>query len=297
MAYELKPRKPADAELSRIVTKEFQKAREELDGGTPIPNTDEAVHEARKSVKKIRAVLRLLQADLGKNYHIQNQRLRDIAHQLSVLRDAEAMAEIFNALRAHYPRIVTSSISTMVRRGFLRRKRATTARVHPDRVLPRAARALSQSANATTRQIRRVAGRAAISAGVLRGYRRARKAMADAHAQPNDAQFHVWRRRVKDHAYHVRLLEGLSARALTRARRLKRLETWLGDDHNLALMRATILEAPPRFGDARATAVVLGCVAKYQAMLRRRALKLGDRLFTTRPRVFRDSIDRWLRRQ
>jgi CHAD domain-containing protein len=295
MAYELKGRKPVDAELSRIVGKEFDKARDELTGNSSNHNSDEAVHEARKSVKKIRAVLRLLQADLGKDYDNQNQRLRGIAHQLSVIRDVDATAEIFDAIRAHYPHIVSDSISTKVHEGLEQRRRATVASVHPDRLLPRAARALDESASIAKKQIRRVARRSSVSAGMLRGYRRARKAMADVHTHPDDAQFHTWRRRVKDHEYHVRLLERLSAWARTRAKQLNQLETWLGDDHNLVVMRSTLLDAPPRFGNTRATTLILGCMAKYQATLRRRALKLGDRLFTTKPKNFRQTIDRSLR--
>ena len=109
---------------------------------------------------------------------------------------------------------------------------------------------------------------------------------------PEDAQFHTWRRRVKDHWYHMRLLDGFNPHSQIRMRRLKQLETWLGDDHDLVVLRATILEAPARFGDERMTAVVLGCMAKYQTTLRRRALKRGDQLFASTPTAFSAQIDR-----
>ena len=117
--------------------------------------------------------------------------------------------------------------------------------------------------------------------------------MVSVHMNPEDAGFHTWRRRVKDHWYQVRLLEGLNAAVRARARRLKQLETLLGDDHNLVLLRATILSAPARFGRDRATVLILGCIAEYQAALRSRALRLGHRLFIRRPKVFRKSVDSW----
>jgi CHAD domain-containing protein len=293
MAYRLKRRKPVDSDLVRIVRKEFEKAQACLNGNAD-GHTEDAIHEARKGVKKIRAVLRLVRDELGQDYDAQNGELRQLAHQLSSLRDVDATAEMFDAMRHHYSRIVTPSIAAPVREAFLRRKRTATARLHPDRLMPRAARTLDQLASMTTKAIRRVADRSSTRAGVLQGYRRARKAMAEVRANPDDTQFHAWRRRVKDHEYQVRLLEGLSAPARARAQRLNRLETWLGDDHNLVLMRTTILDAPAQFGDTRTTAIVLGCAERYQAVLRRKAFKLGDRLFTTRPRNFRRSIDRWL---
>jgi hypothetical protein len=128
---------------------------------------------------------------------------------------------------------------------------------------------------------------------MTRGYRRARKAMVRVQRNPEDAGFHAWRRRVKDHWYQVRLLEGLTPAAHARARRLKRLETLLGNDHNLVLLRTTILNTRARFGRDRATVLVLGCIATYQATLRGRALRLGHRLFSRRPKVFRKSVDHW----
>src|SRR5580765_385584 len=145
------------------------------------------------------------------------------------------------------------------------------------------------------RHVRRSGRYRALLAGLERGYRRARTAMDTVRATPEDAGFHAWRRRVKDHWYHMRLLEELSVQAHARVGRLKRLETWLGDDHNLVILRTAIQNAPARFGDERSTALVLGCIAKYSTLLRRRALKLGQPLFARKPRVFRESIDGWWR--
>jgi hypothetical protein len=123
--------------------------------------------------------------------------------------------------------------------------------------------------------------------GIVRGYRRARKELACVHATPDDGLFHTWRRRVKDHWYHVRLLEGLNGKAAMRVRNLKRLETWLGDDHNLVLLRATILKRPTRFGDEKGTAVVLGCLEKYQKQSPAASAE------TRRPRVRSETARLW----
>jgi CHAD domain-containing protein len=293
VAYRLKKGKSASKELSRVVAREFEKAVTDLDHADSSPA--EAVYEARKHVKKIRAVLRMLQKDLGKDYVVQNRRLRTVAHQLSSLRDADAAADTMESVRRRYPQLVTPSILASVQKGLRSRKRVTTARVDPEHLVPRVERSLRRSAERTPQRVRRVVRRTAMSAGILRGYERARDALAEVHTTPDDGMFHRWRRRVKDHWYHIRLLEGLNGRAHARARTLKRLETWLGDDHNLVLLRGTILDNPTRFGDEKTTALVLGCVTKHQTSLRRRALKLGDRAFAQKPRAFRRLVARWLR--
>jgi CHAD domain-containing protein len=293
VAYQLRKGKSPAKEVSRVVTREFEKALSELANAKS--SQAEVVFEARKHIKKIRAVLRMLQNELGKDYLRQNRRLRSVAHQLSTLRDADASLETMRSIRDHYPRLINVEILADVQQGLRSRKRAAAARINAGHLLPRVEHALRQTAKETSQIIQRAAGRGAMSAGIVRGYRRARKALACVHTAPDDGLFHWWRRRVKDHWYHIRLLEGRNGRAKTRVRNLKRLETWLGDDHNLAMLRATILSGPARFGEEQATAVVLGCLDQYQSSLRRRALKLGERAFAQKPRAFGKSIKRWLR--
>src|SRR5262249_44396468 len=123
--------------------------------------------------------------------------------------------------------------------------------------------------------------------GVTRGYRRARRAMAEAiTAGADDALFHVWRRRVKDHLYQMRLLERLDRHASARIRSLDQLQDWLGDDHNLVLLRTAMLAEPHRFGDARDVAAILGCIDKRLSTLRQRSVRRGRRLFARKPSSF-----------
>ena len=144
MAFQLKRGKRLARELSRVVTKEFETATDELGGRLGVDRA-EAVHEARKCVKKTRAVLHLLKRNLGQDYGVLDGRLRSIAHQLSTLRDVDASPEMMNALRDHYPRIVTRSMSRAVQRGLLARTRGMVARVDPDRLLPRVASEIKRS--------------------------------------------------------------------------------------------------------------------------------------------------------
>ena len=195
MAYRFKGRRAVAKQLARVVAREFDKALAEV-GGSEIADRTDAVHEARKSVKKIRAVVRLLQRDLGKDYRLRNRQLRTIAHQLSSLRDVDATVEMMKSVRDHYPRLVTPSIFAAVQRGLLARKRGTVAHLHPDHLLPRVARELRRLAEATPRRIRRAGGYASVRAGMLCAYRRARNAMASVTANPEDVRFHSWRRRV-----------------------------------------------------------------------------------------------------
>jgi len=283
MAYRLEPEGSPGKQLARIVRTELRRAADDMNVAR---RQVDAVHDARKRVKKIRAILRLLRNSLGSAYRTYNKELRTIAHQLSASRDADAALEILKSTQTHYPKQVTRAIFATVRRGLTPEQRGAASRVHATRVR----RALRHAATTLPRRVQRAAGPAAVRAGIRLGYSRARRALRDVKATPEDVGFHAWRRRVKDHWYHMRLVEAGHPRLRMRSQRLKTLEHWLGDDHNLVLLRTTLQEARPTFGDQRAATVVLGCIEKYEATLRKRALTLGERLFASKPRAFEKSI-------
>ncbi len=287
MAFRLKHRHGISKELKRILRAEFRTALASLDVENP---SEEAIHEARISLKKIRAVLRLLQDPLGASYATENRRLREASHGLAPIRDADARLETLRLIHGKYSTVVTQVIARDIAHG-LESQQQTKAQA--SRLLAPALRQLRRSQETVPDRIGRVGRFSAVRRGVERAYRRAREAMEKVGTDSDATQFHAWRRRVKTHTYHVRLFRTLHSTPRSRVRSLERLATCLGDDHNLALLRSTILEMPDKFGDARTTALVLGCIVKAQAWRRQEALKLGRRLFGRKPSQFRQAVAEW----
>src|SRR5262249_52916394 len=63
----------------------------------------ETVHELRKRCKKLRAVLLLVRPALGDDvYTVENARVRDMAHWLSLIRDAHTAVVAYDALLDRY---------------------------------------------------------------------------------------------------------------------------------------------------------------------------------------------------
>ena len=89
MSFRLKPSKPIGNQLARIVAGELRKATQEMAERSP---GEASIHEARTHVKKIRAVLRMLRKPLGNDFARLNECARSAAHQLSAIRDADAIA-------------------------------------------------------------------------------------------------------------------------------------------------------------------------------------------------------------
>src|SRR5262249_50856943 len=124
MAFHIKRQRPIAPELRRLARKEFRNTLEQLDANEP---DEDAVHEARKSLKKIRAVLRLVEPEV-EGYGEQNEQLRIAAHALAALRDADVTAETIEKLHRHYPTLISGHVATVLTKNVRRRSRSVQAR-------------------------------------------------------------------------------------------------------------------------------------------------------------------------
>lgn len=275
-------------QLRRIVRSELSAALESL--GEP---DDAGIHEARKSVKKTRAILRLLREPLASDYSDENARLRTVAHDLSSLRDADATLVTLRELHGRYPRAMSSQVLEAVEHGLAGRKREAKAKTEP--IVRHARAAIVAARQELPAEVGQVGHFRAARSGAVASYRAARKAREGLTLDAEASAFHEWRKRTKDHWYHVRLFARLPNGPRSRTETLRRLEEWLGKDHDLATLRSIVLDGDERFGDARTRTVLLGSIMRRQAALRRRALALGTRLFSARPKDFGASVTHWWR--
>ena len=88
MSFELKPDDSVRKNVRRIARRQIDDALEQLTGSAKVTR-DEAVHEARKAFKKVRALLCLVQPAIGaKTYREENDCFRGAGKPLSAVRDA-----------------------------------------------------------------------------------------------------------------------------------------------------------------------------------------------------------------
>jgi CHAD domain-containing protein len=290
MAFNLKRRGEMAKQLKRLVRAELRTALESVSHHEP---DEAAIHEARKSVKKVRAILRLLRAPLGRTFAKENARLRSVSSALSTQRDADVTLETLGALHGRYPLTVRSSVVRSVGRGLESRQQQVKVRAGP--MIHRELKDLSRSSLDVPERVRKAASFKAVREGAARGYARAQALSRTLAVEAEATAFHEWRKRVKSHWYHVRLFEKLHRGAWSRAHTLARLEGLLGDDHDLAMLHAILLDGDDRYGSARSRTIVIGAIARRQAALRRRALALGHRTFARTPRQFAESVTIWWR--
>jgi len=128
-------------------------------------------------------------------------------------------------------------------------------------------------------------GFAAIEGGLVKTYRRGRKALRAAYEAPGTESFHEWRKRVKYHWYHVRLLQDVWSEMMeVREEAAHDLSDLLGDDHDLAVLRETLLAEPEAFGSERDVQAFIGLIDRRRAELQAAARPLGERVFAEKPK-------------
>ena len=97
-SYRLFDGEPVGPGIRRIITAQVDDALAQLRGETGSSHA-EAVHEARKDLKKVRSALRLVRSELGdESFARENRHYRDTGRMLSEARDAEVRVESLDEL-------------------------------------------------------------------------------------------------------------------------------------------------------------------------------------------------------
>lgn len=260
----LDPRLAPGAAVRRLALSQLDHARAGLARGDT-----RGIHEARKSCKKLRALLRLVRGELGAAYPTQNRRLRDTARALSPLREAAVL------------RATARSFGIGLTTGG--RPPDTTA------ALRRALRLTAARRRAIDRWALEDVSRESLAAAVTAGYRRARRSAKQARRRPRPAVLHEWRKQVKYHRYQCEAAAPLWPGLARRVRALEVLGEALGRHHDVEMLAQELRRHPLRAGNADLVFRTVRRMRREQARLAARALRAGQRLFAEPARAWLDA--------
>jgi hypothetical protein len=128
-----------------------------------------------------------------------------------------------------------------------------------------------------------------------RSFRASRKAMRRAQTRGRAPDFHDWRKRVKNLWYQLRLAERLVSGLSTQLAEFRELETALGEEHNLVVLRTKLTRDRGLRHIRSETNRLRAMSTALQEELRRSALVLGTRLHKSSPKEFANDLRRRLR--
>jgi CHAD domain-containing protein len=284
--------------MRRIARGQLDAGLEELEG-QPGRKLDEAVHETRKRLKRLRASLRLERFAIGdETYRRENAVFRDLGKRLSAPRDASVLTQTLDVLTDRFAdELPADQMSALHDRFEENHKRAVT-KLRRNRAGVDAVRAELEEARVRSASWKYDSdGFDALRPGLQRIYRRGRRSMRAVADEPSDEHLHEWRKRAKDLWHALQILRPAAPKRMkARAKRAHRLSDLLGDDHDLAVLREHLVDADVSLEQETRTAV-LSVIDRRRASLQRDALRLGARIYRRRPKRFARSIERdWEKR-
>jgi len=274
------------AGLRRVACEQVNLAIWHLNAQTDI---DLNIHEARKALKRTRAVLRLLRDGIGDGtYATANILCRDAGRDLSPLRISAVLDETVITLVKQTPdqEKTMQPLLRMLRRSHQARLQQATGRHN---TLAEISERLQQVQELMT-NLPDSDDTTPLFRGLRRTYRRGHRELQMTLADPTAHHFHLWRKRVKYLRYQMQLLIFLWPPQMKLSQeQLVILSQGLGHQHDLVDLEVHLhqLTAP----------ALKAAVSRLQPTLQRRrrrfeqqALRLGRYVYAERPNAFRNRI-------
>jgi CHAD domain-containing protein len=240
MSLSLRRKESVRAAIRRVARKRVDHALKLLDR-KPDAQTGERIHEARKQLKQLRALLRLVGHEVGRKRRARADNcLSEVNRSLAKLRDTTVLLATLQSLRERGA--MTSGSFERMRSNLEIHREKSCAKVLGG---PSQRRRLTEELREARRRIARGSsihrGWKAIGTGLRRTYRAGRTAEAAASIDGSDEALHESRKRAKDLLYEAEFLQRIRPRpmraTIDAARRLTDL---LGDDHDLAVLEGAL---------------------------------------------------------
>ncbi|MGB8166350.1 MAG: CHAD domain-containing protein [Chthoniobacteraceae bacterium] len=287
MAYRFKRKESIAAGFARIASEQIDDAVTVLE-----KSPKNGVHEARKSIKRLRGLLRLFRRALPDgSYERENAALRAAAHTISRLRDAQVRIAVFDSIASG----IKAPGVALARRKLLAAFKEVAASGPGSASPVQATITALRSVGARLPGLKPDSGWSVLRRGLKFTYRRARKAHADAHAERTTAAIHLWRRRSKDFGYQMELLRKIDPAAMKRRiRTANEVTDLLGSDHDLAVLDQTLAAAHDLPSELREK--LAARIARRRKKLQRRAFEDGSELFFEKPAVVVKELGRQWKR-
>jgi CHAD domain-containing protein len=291
-AYRILAGEPVSAAVKRVITARVDDAVAQLRGEA---GTDpaEAVHEARKDIKKSRSALRLIRDAIGDDaWRLENDHYRDCARKLSDFRDAEILVEALDGLAERFG-LGTSERCARLRQEFDRENSAA----HEDHAMKRAMATTAAELEQGRPRIDSLPidgdGWDLLAPGIHRSYRRGRRRLRAVEEQATVTNLHELRKRVKDLWYQLRLIRDADADMLRPlADHAHDLSDHLGDDHDLSLLREQVQRRAAAFSDPADQRHLLDQIDQRRGELQFAAISLAQRIYAEKPKRFTKRLAR-----
>lgn len=295
MGFALQENEELSVAVTRIAVEQIDLALEHLNEASK--DLNKSIHATRQGLKRIRALLTLARGEVGdKVFEREWACYRSAGRLLAGARDATVVVETFDALIGRFSNELSADAFAKERRFLVERceTRLKTS-IEEERALEKAGEMLASARKRVASWPVKQPGFKALRLGLSRSYREGREGLGSVVRHPSPTNFHEWRRPVKMLWHELQILTPVWPVILNAyADELHSLSDRLNENHDLDVLRHAAFwsELKPQPDHRQA---LDGFVDRRCRQLEAEALPLGKRLYSERPRVFADRLERYWR--
>jgi len=217
--------------VRRLYRKGAKNVIRALDGPDDLPG----IHQARKEIKRLRAVLRLLRPEINdRDCRRVTRPLQKAAKLLGPPRDARVLLETLNELSRRFADALPQRSLAVLEATLAENCAAAHAAFDRNEAARRVCRLLKKSQK-RMRKIKLKRSWRSLELGIGKSFGNSRAAFETAYTEQSPENFHQWRKRIQEVRNQIELLDSRKETSL--GEDLKYLSHTLGLDHDIFMLR------------------------------------------------------------
>jgi CHAD domain-containing protein len=285
MMFKIDNNLPLNVELKRILLELHDDSLDRLNSIEQDP--DPAVHEFRKNMKKIRAVLRLIRSNIETEiYQELNALSRNFSRHFASTREGKVFYDTIGQLITKYklPKVILS-----IRGKLFDRYNEAIEKIKTDR---KNQLSISESLQSSSPIIETLTlpqdSLELIKKGLKKVYAQGFSAFHEAGKKNDAPHFHEWRKKVKHLWYQCMLLNDFCPATFNEyIADLDSLSDYLGKEHDLAELKNLIInDAEMQSIPPKKQEKIIIAIDAERTNIQHKSLKSGARIYRERPKNF-----------
>lgn len=280
-------------EIKRIIHEQLNNAIEYAENANDV---HKAIHEIRKSIKRVRAVLRLIRFETGDSfYRKENTYFRDLSRKISELRDNAVQIRTLDELYAKYKVYIELDVYQSIKTQLqLNLAKLTEKEIEEAGILKEIAQELKNT-NLRLSHIPIVENDFRVfKKGLQHIYRNGRRRYQMAINNRDPELLHDWRKFVKYLWYHMQLLEELWPKYFkSNSSWLEDIGERIGEDHDLHVFRMLLASEAPDLIHSSNGEKLIKAIENQRIKKQNAALPIAQFIYYEKPSQFSERIEHY----
>ena len=290
MSYRIKLTRPLAKQRRRIAREQLDKALAELNSSSF--EAQHYVHQLRRRLKKLRALIRLYRFADEAWYRQENSCFRDLAQEYAGPRNADVAVHTCEAMINQAKRPIETGAFEKILAQLKEAKNLEYTAEESSLNFEQLRDSLSEARNRVNDWPTKKLDTDLVISGFGRTYTRGRSALKRVRQNPSPEAWHELRKRVKYQRYQWKLLRELWPQLVNpRRHELHRLSDLLGEEHDLTEFVRTLERLETTEIDSKQTLIILAKQRREE--LHCRALPLSRKLFTDKTKCVKARLKEW----